>query len=577
MKLPVLSFIVLLCSICSCSGSMEHVIPTPALPAEISFSRTTLDGESLTAGTKALFNATGAIQMENVVLTYNGTHWTEAELPRWNNNQGNAILTAIHPVYGDAEYTTANLYDNTQLTDVLIAKDTLTENQDIKLQFNHLFAKLTIKASSSIQSKLDKIQLTVPQTIESINPQNGKITSKVESHTYTSSADESGSYSFILPPMTEAILTLTTIADGKTYINQLPAHTFESGVEYTCKLREKGGIYSVQDLIDFSKLINGKKVTGRTLEEFYNVIDGDTVIFLEKDLTLNADSSKLILPIGYNSTKGFRHTFDGQGHTISGLVIPDRTTNSSVNNGYSGLFGYITEDGIVRNLTISGASNVEGGTADGVGVLTAQNYGLIIDCTILSSTLTIEYTEGNIHQIGFICGNSYGKIVNCHVKDCTLTADNNCLAGFIAGCASGKILNCRSFNNTYKYDDVGSLYAGGIVGSSRSEKSLSIVNCYIYTVASKDRNHFGSVIGYPQKGLVRNAFYNKGTTYYKAPTNTDFINTGIVTQDDGFIYNDTLITDHFHNWIDTKGKANYPDITFKRWIIPEGKYPKFDE
>jgi hypothetical protein len=118
---------------------------------------------------------------------------------------------------------------------------------------------------------------------------------------------------------------------------------------------------------------------------------------------------------------------------------------------------------------------------------------------------------------------------------------------------------------------------GGIVGFSSNEKSSSIVNCYIYTVAENNRKYFGSVIGFAQKGIVRNAFYNTGNAYYREPTNTEFINTDIVTKEEGFIYNDTLITDHFHNWIDTKGKANYPDIVFKRWTIPGGKYPKFDE
>ena len=577
MKRTFIVLILLIGCICSCNAPMEDAVPVPSLPTEITFSRTTLNEESLPEGARALFNATGAIQMDNLVLTYQDGKWEGDNLPRWDDDETSATLTVIHPTYEDATYTTANLYENTLLTDVLIAKDTLTENKDIQLRFNHLFSKFTIQACSSIQSTLEELQLTVPVTIDQIDPKNGIITSRTEDYTHVLTANESGSYSFILPPMTDASLTLTTIADGKTYINPLPAKTYQSGVEYTCKLRKKGGIYNVQDLIDFSNLINGKSVSGRTLEDFYNVIDGDTIIFLEEDLTLTADSSKQILPIGYHNTHGFRHTFDGQGHTISGLVVPDKSTNSNVNNAYSGLFGYITEDGIVRNLTISGASNVKDATADGIGVLAAQNYGLIIDCAILTSTLTIENTSGNIHQFGFICGSSYGIITNCHVKNCTLTADNNCMAGFIAGCASGKLLNCRSFNNTYKYDDVSSLYAGGIVGSSRENSSLSIVNCYSYTMASKDRNHFGSIIGFPRKGLVRNAFYNTGNAYYREPTNTEFINTDRATLDEGFIYNDTLITDHFHNWIDTKGKANYPDIVFKRWTIPDGGYPKFDE
>lgn len=577
MKRTFIVLILLIGCICSCNAPMEDAVTAPSLPTEITFSRTTLNEESLPEGAKALFNATGAIQMDNLVLTYQDGKWEGDNLPRWDDDETSATLTVIHPTYEDATYTTANLYENTLLTDVLIAKDTLTENKDIQLRFNHLFSKFTIQASNSIQSTLEELQLTVPVTIDQIDPKSGTITSRTEDYTHVLAANESGSYSFILPPMTDASLTLTTIVDGKTYVNPLPAKTYQSGVEYTCKLRKKGGIYSVQDLIDFSNLINGKSVSGRTLEDFYNVIDGDTIIFLEEDLTLTADSSKQILPIGYHNTKGFRHTFDGQGHTISGLVVPDKSTNSNVNNAYSGLFGYITEDGIVRNLTISGASNVKNEATTATSTLVAQNYGLIINCNILNSTLTFTNDKKTDKKTGFICAHNTGRIINCHVKDCRLAVDNYFQAGFIAGFSSGRILNCRSFNNYFSITRTTTVYMGGIVGFSSNEKSSSIVNCYIYTVAENNRKYFGSVIGFAQKGIVRNAFYNTGNAYYREPTNTDFINTDIVTKEEGFIYNDTLITDHFHNWIDTKGKANYPDIVFKRWTIPEGGYPKFDE
>jgi len=577
MKRTFILLILLIGCICSCNAPMEDAVPTPSLPTEITFSRTTLNEESLPEGAKALFNATGAIQMDNLVLTYQDGKWEGDNLPRWDDDETSATLTVIHPTYEDATYTTVNLYENTLLTDVLIAKDTLTENKDIQLRFNHLFSKFTIQASSSIQSTLEELRLTAPVTIDQIDPKSGTITSRTEDYTHVLAANESGSYSFILPPMTDASLTLTTIADGKTYVNPLPAKTYQSGVEYTCKLRKKGGIYSVQDLIDFSKLINGKSVSGRTLEDFYNVIDGDTIIFLEEDLTLTADSSKLILPIGYHNTKGFRHTFDGQGHTISGLVVPDKSTNSSVYNGYSGLFGYITKDGIVRNLTISGASNVKNEATTATSTLVAQNYGLIINCNIFTSTLEFTNNNKTNKRAGFICAYNTGRIINCHVENCTLLTDNYLQAGFIAGFAYGKIINCRSFNNTFSINRVSGAYTGGIVGLSSNENSLSLINCFIFSIAKNNRSNFGSVIGYPQKGLVKNAFFSRGTAYHKAPTSTDFINTDIVTKEEGFIYNDTLITDHFHNWIDTKGKANYPDIVFKRWTIPEGGYPKFDE
>lgn len=572
------SFIViLLCFIYGCDKAEYELEVSDISPKEISFTRTTSGNNPFPTGGEALFNAKGAIEIDSKILTYQGGKWDGIGRLEWNNEYDEASLTILHPVYPNKLYTTENIYKESLLEDILIVKDTLHEPQEINLEFNHLFSKLTIEVNKSLQKDLKELRLSVPVTITEVDPISGSIVTAEEEQVQTLPADSSESYSFIIPPMNDASLILTTIVGEKTYSTQLSVQTYRSGIEYACRLLKEGGIYNVQDLIDFSKLINGENVTGRTLEEFYNVIDGDTVIFLKEDLTLNADNSKQILPIGYHNTKGFRHTFDGQGHTISGLVVPDKSTNNKVNNGYSGLFGYITEDGIVRNLTIEGASNVKNAISDGTGVLAAQNYGLIIDCTILSSTLEFKNNDVDVKKAGFICAQNLGKVINCHVKDCTLSIDQYFQAGFITGVLKGKILNCRSFNNYFSMNKTTSVYIGGIAGYSSNEVSSSIVNCYIYTVAKDNRDHFGSVIGYAQKGIVRNAFYNIGKAYYREPVNTDFINTAIATLDNDYLYNDTLITDHFHNWIDTKGKENYPDIEFKRWIIPEGKYPKFDE
>ena len=63
MKRTFIVLILLIGCICSCNAPMEDAVPTPSLPTEITFSRTTLNEESLPEGARALFNATGAIQM----------------------------------------------------------------------------------------------------------------------------------------------------------------------------------------------------------------------------------------------------------------------------------------------------------------------------------------------------------------------------------------------------------------------------------------------------------------------------------------------------------------------------------
>ena len=80
-------------------------------------------------------------------------------------------------------------------------------------------------------------------------------------------------------------------------------------------------------------------------------------------LGINADNSRRL---GLDSFQG---VFDGKGHTINRLVIPDRlvwttpiqdgnpgTLNASQCKGISGLFGRVGVDGIIRNVTIGADS-----------------------------------------------------------------------------------------------------------------------------------------------------------------------------------------------------------------------------
>ena len=76
-------------------------------------------------------------------------------------------------------------------------------------------------------------------------------------------------------------------------------------------------------------------------------------------------------PIG-TPENPYRGTFDGQGHTISGLYIDDNTTNNV------GLFGNVAPEAVIKNLGV-----------------------------------TDSYIAGN-ENVGAICGKSEGTVVNCY-------------------------------------------------------------------------------------------------------------------------------------------------------------------
>ena len=87
---------------------------------------------------------------------------------------------------------------------------------------------------------------------------------------------------------------------------------------------------------------------------------------------------------------GFNGTFDGQGHTISGVMI----NNSS---SYQGLFGVFGKSAKVRNLVIAN-SYISGGNNTGavVGATdgTSEDASLIENCHVLGD-VTIAGTGSN--------------------------------------------------------------------------------------------------------------------------------------------------------------------------------------
>jgi hypothetical protein len=83
--------------------------------------------------------------------------------------------------------------------------------------------------------------------------------------------------------------------------------------------------------------------------------------FLGTDIDV---SGVTLTAIGSSASAPFVGTFDGKGHKISNLAItlPKYTGG----DGYYGFFGYIGHEGIVKNLTLSGASTPSSSTSNGV-------------------------------------------------------------------------------------------------------------------------------------------------------------------------------------------------------------------
>ena len=198
---------------------------------------------------------------------------------------------------------------------------------------------------------------------------------------------------------------------------------------------------------------------------------------------------------------GFRYfsgTFDGQGHTISGIRIYS-------SDDCRGLFGCIN-GGCVRNVTLADAR------------ITGQNF------------------------VGGIAGYNGSTIENCHVTANVLigsTGDNPFNHGGIAGYNEGTVDGCTSSATLSQAQK-----CGGIVGCNEYDKSV-VKNCLAMGVTIYGDNFVGAIAGYNLGGTLSHNYYSDCTVGTK--TSGIGCNGADIEDNDGavpgFLYTLTLASD----------------------------------
>ena len=223
-------------------------------------------------------------------------------------------------------------------------------------------------------------------------------------------------------------------------------------------------------------------------------------------LTTNIDlNNEPWTPIG-NYTEGnqiyYEGTFDGGGHTISGLNV----TGEFV---YAGLFGTV-KDGTIKSLTVAGkvspsnsqcivggivgyASNavikncsnhcsVTGRTTSIIGGIAGFNSsGAIIDCYNVGTISSINYAEA----IGGIVGSNSGTISNCYNVG---TVSNDTSVGEIAGHNNGTVENCYYLAGT-NLNAVGQNNSNGNITKTESKTAANFANDTVLALLKADRDN----------------------------------------------------------------------------------------
>lgn len=167
--------------------------------------------------------------------------------------------------------------------------------------------------------------------------------------------------------------------------------------------------------------------TANGLKEWAEAVQTDPTL----NITLTADidlTGETWTPIGsgFSSNTGYQGTFDGQGHSITGLSI---TTNST-DGGNAVLFDGIWSNGTVKNLQVEVNYNVQQGVASGI---VNVNYGTITACSVTGDI------AARTSDIGGIASINNGSIIGCWF-DGNLTT--NYVEGGIAAYNYGTITAC---------------------------------------------------------------------------------------------------------------------------------------
>ena len=537
-NIHIFAALALLFALAACTQDEAGFLSEGAEGTPIVFTATGLNpAATATAGTRAPVDGNWegvqsvAVLMDGTVKAYDVTP-TNATLtstdPHYWTNHKDITVTAWWPYTAGETSPPAVKVKATQSarkdfagSDLIVADGQTVTYGSPTLRFTHRTARVTIVLTDYTEG-LASVQLTGLST-EGGNP--------AEIIPYDKG---SNTYTALVAPQSVAAGTtfiVCTFTNGKTFVYKMKNATdWQAGGEYTYTVSlaaakdpgytiEGNGSYTVTSadgLMNVAELVNGGKT--------------DINITLDKNIDL---TGKDWTPIGTSFDNSYTGTFDGGGHTITGLTI---TTKDQ----FVGLFGYLNRAGTVKNVVMEGiqiTSNHMFGNTGGVagfswgtiencsvsgsvsgtkcvgGVVGAQKAGSITGC---SSSATVKGTV----DVGGVAGEKWGSMTACYATgNVTLEIDSpkNLSGGGLVGFNGGSsVLACYATGNvTSTGSSTGNMHIGGFLGNNYT----TVTACYW-------KNNHEQGIGYNNKVTEATKVDGTDVTWQKA---VDAMNTALQT------------------------------------------------
>ena len=264
-------------------------------------------------------------------------------------------------------------------------------------------------------------------------------------------------------------------------------------------------VYNADGLMNIAELVNGGK--------------SDINITLDTDIDL---TGKDWTPIGTDYDNSYKGTFDGGGHTITGLTF---TTNDE----YAGLFGWLNRAGTVKNVVMEGvqitSNQIYGGSIGGV---VGYSWGTIENCSVSGSVSGTVYVGGVVGaQIG-------GSITGC---SSSATVKGTVDVGGVAGQtnSSATLTACYATGNvTIEIAPKKNIAGGSLVGMNAGS---SLLACYATgnvtsTGSSTGKVHIGGFLGNNYTTVTAGYWKNnheQGIGYNRESTGATKVDGSVVT------------------------------------------------
>ena len=544
-NIHIFAALALLFALAACTQDEAGFLSEGAEGTPIVFTATGLNpAATATAGTRAPVdgNWTGvqsvAVLMDGTVKTYNVTPSTadptSATLtstdPYYWTNHNDITVTAWWP-YTDGETTPSavkvkanqSARKDFEGSDLIVADGQTVTYGSPTLRFTHRTARVTIVLTDYTEG-LASVQLTGLST-EGDNP-DIIIPYDKGSNTYTA----------IVAPQSVAAGTTfitCTFTNGKTFVYKMKNATdWQAGGEYTYTVSlaaakdlgytiESNGSYTVTSadgLMNVAELVNGGKT--------------DINITLDKNIDL---TGKGWTPIGTSFDNSYKGTFDGGGHTITGLTV---TTNDQ----FVGLFGYLNRAGMVKNVVMEGIQITSNHMFGCTGGVVGYSWGTIENCSVSGSVSGTVYVGGVVGvqiggsitgcsssatvkgtvDVGGVAGqtNSSATLTACYATGNVIIEINpkkNIAGGSLVGMNAGSsLLACYATGNvTSTGSSTGNVHIGGFLGDNYT----TVTACYW-------KNNHEQGIGYNNKVTEATKVDGTDVTWQKA---VDAMNTALQT------------------------------------------------